>query len=61
MTRAYDSSPQTLDPGLTALALRARARRDERYEFVRPTRLTWWRRRLRAWTRRKEKAAWSER
>jgi hypothetical protein len=27
----YDDRGSTLDPGLTALALRARARRDERY------------------------------
>jgi hypothetical protein len=41
----YDDRGSTLDPGLTALALRARARRDERYVFVTPSTDTpWWRR-----------------
>jgi len=41
----YDNQRSTLDPGLTALALRARARRDERYVFVTPSTGTpWWRR-----------------
>jgi hypothetical protein len=43
---AYDDHDGiTLDPGLTALALRARARADETYAFM--TRYTdppWWRR-----------------
>jgi hypothetical protein len=41
----YDSRGTTLDPGLTALALRARSRTDERYVFVTPhTDTPWWRR-----------------
>jgi hypothetical protein len=31
----YDNREITLDPGLTALALRAQARTDETYAFVR--------------------------
>jgi len=41
----YDDRGTTLDPGLTALALRARARRDESYVFVaRHAETPWWRR-----------------
>jgi hypothetical protein len=41
----YDNRGSTLDPGLTALALRARNRADETYAFVsRYTRPVWWRR-----------------
>jgi len=41
----YDSRGTTLDPGLTALALRARARTDESYVFMtRHTGTPWWRR-----------------
>jgi hypothetical protein len=44
----YDNHGTTLDPGLTALALRARARADESYVFMpRHTDMPWWRR---AWT-----------
>jgi hypothetical protein len=44
----YDNRGTTLDPGLTALALRARARNDEHYVFVgRVSDTPWWRR---AWT-----------
>ena len=40
----YDDHRTTLDPGLTALALRARARTDESYVFVtRHTGTPWWR------------------
>jgi hypothetical protein len=48
----YDSRGTTLDPGLTALALRARARTDERYVFV-PwlTDTPWWQRAWAAATR----------
>lgn len=48
----YDSRGATLDPGLTALALRARARTDERYAFVTSHGETpWWRRAWAAATR----------
>ena len=41
----YDNRGTTLDPGLTALALRARARNDEYYVFVaRVADTPWWRR-----------------
>jgi hypothetical protein len=41
----YENHRTTLDPGLTALALRARARADETYVFVRrPADSPWWRR-----------------
>jgi hypothetical protein len=41
----YDNRGTTLDPGLTALALRARARNDENYVFVtRVADTPWWRR-----------------
>jgi hypothetical protein len=41
----YDNRGTTLDPGLTALALRARARTDESYVFMtRHTDTPWWRR-----------------
>ncbi len=41
----YDDRGTTLDPGLTALALRARARTDETYAFVaRRGQLAWWQR-----------------
>jgi hypothetical protein len=41
----YDDRGTMLDPGLTALALRARARNDECYVFVtRVTDVPWWRR-----------------
>jgi hypothetical protein len=41
----YDNHRTTLDPGLTALALRARARTDESYVFMsRHTDPPWWRR-----------------
>ncbi len=41
----YDDRGTTLDPGLTALALRARARPNETYAFVEPhTQPAWWRR-----------------
>jgi hypothetical protein len=45
VTNGYDSRGATLDPGLTALALRARARPDETYAFV-PRRgpPAWWQR-----------------
>lgn len=40
----YDNRGTTLDPGLTALALRARVRADETYVFVkrRPRPAWWW-------------------
>jgi ABC-type sugar transport system substrate-binding protein len=48
----YDNRGTTLDPGLTALALRARARNDESYVFVmRVTDAPWWRRAWAAATR----------
>jgi len=40
----YDDRGSTLDPGLTALALRARARKDETYVFVARQQPAWWRR-----------------
>jgi hypothetical protein len=41
----YDDRGTTLDPGLTALALRARARPDETYAFVKGAmQPAWWRR-----------------
>ena len=41
----YDNRGSTLDPGLTALALRARVRADETYAFVeRRPGPVWWRR-----------------
>jgi hypothetical protein len=41
----YEDHGTTLDPGLTALALRARARTDESYVFVtRHAETPWWRR-----------------
>jgi hypothetical protein len=41
----YDNRGTTLDPGLTALALRARARTDETYAFVpRRGQPAWWQR-----------------
>ena len=41
----YDNHGTTLDPGLTALALRARARADESYVFMtRHTDTPWWQR-----------------
>ena len=48
----YDDRGTTLDPGLTALALRARARADESYAFVpRHAETPWWRRAWAAATR----------
>jgi hypothetical protein len=48
----YDNHGTTLDPGLTALALRARARTDESYVFMtRHTEAPWWRRAWAAATR----------
>lgn len=41
----YDDRGITLDPGLTALALRARARTDETYAFLpRRRQPAWWQR-----------------